>query len=152
MTPPSTPPTLPDPSQRFRRLLIAGVTLSGVLYLASLGLPVLVFENHEPVSGAEVLAVGWMGPFAAGQFAWYANPLYFATIVLTLRSKFGLALAFALPAVGIALTSPQSHTWYFNESTGTPIARLAGTWMVWLAAIAVAGLTSVAGCFLRRTA
>lgn len=150
MTPPSTPPPLPEQRPKLSRIARAGLILSGLLFLTSLGLPAILCDGHEPVTGASVLAAGWMAPFVRGPLAWYANPLYLAAIVFTLLRKPAVALAFTVPAIGLALTSPQAHTWYFNESTGTPITSLGSAYPVWLSAIATLALTSAATLLTKR--
>jgi hypothetical protein len=144
---PSSPTSINRPRSS---LAVAGLLASAGLYLTSLALPALLFENHEPVTGATVLGAGWMGPFAGWQIAWYANLFYGAIVVFTLLKRYGVSLWFGPPCAAIALTSPQAHTWYFNESTGTPIQGLGSAYPVWLAALILPILANAAALILWR--
>lgn len=145
MNPPPLPPPLPDrkPPPRLRsRIALGGLAVSAVTYLVSLSLPALLFAEHAPVSGATVLASGWMGIFAGGQLGWYANPLYATAIILTLTRRYRGALWFGLAALPVALHSRAATAYYFNEANSTGIEGLGSAFSVWFAALAILPVAS----------
>lgn len=121
------------------QLLLAA---SGLLYLTSLALPALLFAQHTPLPGYEVLAWGWWG-LLTGDPAWYANPAYVVTIVLMGMRRFGASLVAAAFAVLVGGSSFLAKAWWFNEGSGTPIAALGTGFYVWLLALALAALAAL---------
>ena len=110
---------------------------SVMLYLASLALPALLFAQHVPLSGLDVLAWGWWG-LLTWDPAWYANPAYVTTIVLIAMRRFGAALVAGAFAVLVGISSFFAQAWWFNEGSGTPITALGTGFYVWLLALALA--------------
>ncbi len=69
------------------RARIGIVTASLILYVLACVSPALVFVgNNGPqiTDGFSALVVGWLAPLF-GQFAWYANPLWLASMVSLFR-------------------------------------------------------------------
>jgi len=75
------------------------VAASLALFLASLGLPALEFATREPVRGSVALCWGWWGVLT-GDFPWFANPLYFASLTLALMRKRAMSQLFVRPGFG----------------------------------------------------
>jgi hypothetical protein len=107
---------------------------SSALYVLSLFLPALEFNDHAPVSGFTALMLGWWGVVTA-DFAWFANAAYFVAFFCCFLSDYRSAAVAASTAVPLALLSYGADSWYFNESRGTPIAKLGSAFYVWLASI-----------------
>jgi hypothetical protein len=85
-----------------RQQVFIGVSL--LLFLLACVTPCLeMSQKSDPVwYGLRILVLGWMG-FLAGQFAWYANPLWLIGLCLLAFRKWsaaaifsGLSLLFAL--------------------------------------------------------
>ena len=64
------------------RFIVLAVSL--VLFGLACASPTLIFLRNgttdEPWAGYMVLFLGWLGPFI-GQFAWYANPVLFVSMI-----------------------------------------------------------------------
>ncbi len=90
--------------------------------------------------GWHALLVGWMGILGA-QFAWFANPLMFATGVLLHRRKYDAALVAASVA---ALCSLCTFIWYQPFPTGKlpEEVLLPGAWF-WFAAVGCVWLSAL---------
>jgi hypothetical protein len=87
-----------------------------LLWLISLALPAAYINNPNrfwdvatgPIVGLELLFMGWTD-FEAGQFGWYANPLFFAVLAIPIRSSrqrywfYGALLALTATTVSAAL-------------------------------------------------
>lgn len=114
----------------------APIVASFALYLASLGIPALLFANHEPVSGATTLIWGWFG-LLSFDLPWLANPLYFVAVVLASRSKHSASQVCCAIALGVGLLSFRVRHWYFNEGSATPIEKLGPAFYFWMASFAV---------------
>jgi len=73
--------TIPRPSGMARFIVLA---VSLVLFALACASPTLIFlrngTSDETWVGYMVLLLGWLGPFI-GQFAWYANPLLFVSMI-----------------------------------------------------------------------
>ncbi|WP_263264157.1 hypothetical protein [Pseudomonas sp. RIT-PI-S] len=74
-----------------------------MLWFISLTLPVFIDADSHVTYGAQLLAKGWLGPLIL-QFAWYANPLFFLSLLRKQTSGGGvlsavLALVLSLNAL-----------------------------------------------------
>jgi len=114
------------------------VTLIGSLslFMASLGMPALVFREHSPVRGLTTLLWGWWG-VATGDFPWFANVAYFAAVFFACLKQRTVAVICCASALGLGLLSHRVRLWYFNEAGGTPIERLGAAYYFWMASFAV---------------
>jgi hypothetical protein len=125
------------------------VLISLVLFVIACALPALEFKNsHKPndvMLGLRALAVGWSGIFAA-IVAWYANPIWLVSVVLTCFRRPMLATVFGIIAVALALTTisivgrelPGDE----GNVTKTTVIRLLPGFYVWIASIAIVPLTA----------
>jgi hypothetical protein len=122
------------------RLLIL---LSLALFAASLFYPALLFKDHSPVIGGEVLGWGWWG-FMTGNFAWMANPVFLLCLILLWKREIGLARLFTACAIALGLHSYAATEWWFNEGFGTPILGLGTALYIWMSSLVVLLLASLA--------
>lgn len=126
--------------------------ISVLLFVVSLALPALL----DPLGfGAEMFALGWLGPMA-GQAGWYGNPFLFASWLLVGRSirapqalGSGLARAgrIAPPTLGLAVALTSLVT-LPGTSLQTPFTignvRLLGPGLIlWLASFVAAIVAAV---------
>jgi len=109
----------------------AALAASLAIYVYSLSLPALLFQHHEALPGAHILAWGWWGILML-QFGWLANVAYaFAVISYAKRKRAYSAIACGT-ALLLGLTSFRAHEWWFNEAGGTPILGFGLGCQVWL--------------------
>ena len=80
-------------------LAVGGISL--LLYVIACIAPAMVFDK-ETWNGLQVLVLGWQGIFL-GQFAWYANPFWFLSLVLAFFRRWILTCGAAVLALLIAL-------------------------------------------------
>jgi hypothetical protein len=79
------------------------VSVSFGLFLVACLLPALVFSGaDEAWPGYGVLFVGWMG-VGAGQFGWFANPVYGLALLLVMFRRYVAAAVVAAVAFVVAL-------------------------------------------------
>jgi hypothetical protein len=121
--------------------------LSLSLFLASLGMPVLVFRGHSPVRGLTTLLWGWWGVFT-GDFPWFANCAYFAAVFFACLKQRAVAMICCGIALGLGSLSHWVRLWYFNEAEGTVVDRLGAAYYFWMASFAAL----LIGIFFVRTA
>ncbi len=84
------------------------VLISVALFLIACLSPALVFtgvNGQEVMPGFWILAIGWLGP-SFGQFAWFANPVLFLSMLALLFRKRVAAFVLALVSLAIA-----ANTW-----------------------------------------
>ncbi len=120
-------------------------TVSLVLVLgwaASLALPVATFglEAGETWSGWAVLLLGWLG-FFLGQFAWIANLLFAAVIILLVRGRPPLVWGLMM-GVLTSLLAVHALNWTSVYQTGgglAPIVSFGLGYYLWIAATFAAG-------------
>jgi len=105
------------------------------LFMASLGMPALVFREHSPVRGLTTLLWGWWG-VATGDFPWFANVAYFAAVLFACLKQRTVAMTCCAIALGLGSLSHLVHSWYFNEAGGTPVDRLGAAYYFWMASFA----------------
>jgi hypothetical protein len=114
-------------------VLVRWITIvsSGILFVVSLFFPALLFQENDPVTGANLLVWGWWG-LILGNPAWCANPLFLIALVVFSFKKY----VFALIAGGIALVlgacSFFASEYYFNEGSSTPISGLGLAFYIWM--------------------
>ena len=65
------------------------LTLAIACYLASLALPAICIDSHDPIFGAEVLLTAWMGAFF-GEYAWFSNIAFLVALVAFGAGRFSL--------------------------------------------------------------
>ena len=84
--------------------LLSGLWASFALFVPSLILPSLYFENGESYPGFAAFFLGWLGA-SHSQFGWYANLVWAlaAGALVSRRSRF--CMAAAILAVAIAMDS-----------------------------------------------
>jgi hypothetical protein len=112
----------------FWRLLVGVIIVA--LHYGSFFMPVFLFDGHEPVSGLQILMVGWIGLFC-GAISWYANPFFLLGLVLFLVGEFRWSHWIALAGLAIALPSFLIREWWFHEGFPTPIRAFGVGFYVW---------------------
>ena len=112
------------------------VVVSLTFFVASLFMPVLIFEKEPPVMGIKVLGWGWWG-LLTFDFPWFANPAYFLALLFIILKKYRVAQISVLIAIGLGALSFFVHEWYFNEGGGTPVVRLGHAFYFWMASFVV---------------
>lgn len=118
--------------------LIKWTTIGGsfLLFIVSLFLPALLFQDVDPVNGATLLGWGWWG-LLLGNPAWCANPVFLIAILILLFKKHGFALIGGSIAFALGLLSFFASEYYFNEANSTPITGLGPAFYVWMLGFAV---------------
>jgi hypothetical protein len=136
-------------TERLRKAVVSAFVL---LWLGSLFLPTLRTNGADWDPGWWLLASGWLG-LLIGQLAWLANPLLILAALLLLRGRGRTALGIVGGAL-LLLWLQMALTGALVDNEGGiahPIERrYAGFWL-WMAAIGLAGLTSVAAAMAWRT-
>jgi hypothetical protein len=112
------------------------ILCSGATYILSLFLPALLFKSHEPVTGGNVIALGWWGALMH-EFAWFANPVYLYAILAYKTSATTFSKFASTTALVLGLTSFHAKEWWFNEGSGTPITSLGLGYYVWMLSFCV---------------
>ena len=132
-----------------KKLRITLLILAGVLFVWSLFLPAVITEPAAPgMTGMFLLLVGAFGPGLASVFAWYANPLAIAALILAKTSRITLSRIFSGIAVVVALQTCTLKEIIINEAGHTAaIDHLGPGFYCWFASIFVV----FAWCCLRRT-
>lgn len=83
------------------RLVVIGMSLA--LFVGACCAPALLIGGSEqPMPGGGLLFIGWMG-IVAGQFAWFANPIYALALLLIAFRKWVPATLTAAIALLVAL-------------------------------------------------
>ena len=123
------------------RWLLFGVSL--LLFMISLLLPALLFEDVEPVRGSTLLVWGWWG-LVLGNPAWCANPIYFVALLTFFAKRYMIAQITGIVAMLLGAFSFLAHEYYFNESSSTPIAGLGLAFYVWMFSFGVLSAGSLA--------
>ncbi len=133
-----------------RQQTIIGISL--LLFVLACATPCLeMSQKSDPVwYGLRILVLGWMG-FLAGQFAWYANPLWVIGLCLLAFRKWsaavifsGLSLLFALNTLTMFVMPLPADESKVNT---TSLVRLRIGFYCWLASLAV----PFAKAFVMRT-
>lgn len=128
-----------------RSIAVAVSSVAAFGFVASLYLPAFHFQYREPMSGLDVLGMGWMGIFLIIELRWFANPLF----LFVLFNNLALSPARASSIIVILLTSASLFlpvmVW-FNEGSGTPVTRLGVGAYIWAASLLLA---TVFNCFIR---
>lgn len=123
-----------------RNHLFIGISL--FLFVMACATPCLeMSQKSDPVwYGLRIMLLGWMGPLA-GQFAWFANPLWLIGAVAFAFRKWnvalislGLALLFALNTVLLFVIPLPADESKVNT---TSLVRLRVGFYLWLASMAV---------------
>jgi hypothetical protein len=128
--PPRAWPRPPAPSAR----VLSFVALAlWAMSLALIGL--VLYAEQEQLRGIEILATGWLSPLA-GNFAWYANPLFLWSICCLLRGR--PALGPTVLAVLLSLDTLRFSRYPLDEGGGATLVYGYG-WgaVLWLAALGV---------------
>ena len=112
------------------------VASSTILFVISLFLPALLFEEVDPVTGGTLLGWGWWG-LILGNPAWCANPVFLIAILVFLFKKHGFALIGGSVAFTLGLFSFFASEYYFNEASSTPITGLGLAFYVWMLGFAM---------------
>lgn len=117
-------------SRRNRRLLLVA---AGCLWLISLVLPAVEPGFGTAFSGFDLLARGWSG-WRDLVLAWFANPALALAAAALWRDQKRTALALALLAAGLALSSFLAADLAGAAGRSVPPFRFAAGFYVWLAA------------------
>jgi len=134
------------------------VFLPLILYVLACWYPALEWTKagtpNDIMLGLRALALGWSGIFA-GVFAWYANPLWLAGMILLAFRKPTWALAPALLAIPIAFTvySDLNRALPGDEGgvTTTTIIKLLPGCYVWFASIVSLPLVAIVEKLIAKT-
>ena len=120
-----------------RAYLSVGVfaVISVSLFIASLPMPALLLKDQKPVTGLDLLVVGYWGLIVI-QPAWFANPLYFVAFVAAAFRKWNNAIVMLLIALGLGATSYFVGTWSGN-GWNQVVLGLGGAFYFWMASFAV---------------
>src|SRR5262245_20599232 len=114
----------------------SAIAASLAFFIASLGMPALEFDNHEPVTGVVLFFWGWWG-LLTFDFPWFANPLYFAAIASAVLGKRATGQILSGLAFAIGLLSLTTREWWFNEGSATPVEKLGPAFYFWMASFLV---------------
>ena len=128
-------------TERLRKPFVAAFVL---LWLASLFLPTLRTNGADWDPGWWLLASGWLG-LLIGQLAWLANPLLVLAAVLLLKGSGRTALGI-VGGVLLLLWLQMALTGSLVDNEGGiahPIERRYTGYWLWMAAVGLAGVTSV---------
>lgn len=114
----------------------------GLAWTASLALPVATFGDGqgELWYGWTVLLLGWLG-FFLGQFAWIANFLFAAALVMLVRGRPPLVWGMML-GVLTSMLAVHSLSWTQVYQTGGGVAPILSYWSgyyLWVLATFAAG-------------
>ncbi len=127
---------------------------SGVLFLASLTQPAFYLdqENYDAWADSKSLVLlGWMGMLTGGweNGVWWANPLYFLSLVLLATSKREATLTSTAAAL-LALLFSTFDTIVANENGGrVKVSSLELGYWLWLTSLLVLAIGSY-GYFEQR--
>ena len=91
------------------------IAASLACYVTALCSPALLFVHDPPVRGITALLWGWWGVIK-GDFPWFANPIYFAAVVLAWRGLMLLAIPLSAAAIVVGWRSVDVKEWFFNEA------------------------------------
>ena len=141
------------------RLWRLAALLLALAWCVSLALPVATFGPgaDETWAGWAVLMLGWLG-FMLGQFAWLANFLFIAALILMSLRRPPLVWSIVIgAATSLLALHALSWTWvYRNEGPATAPSAVLGYgagYYLWIAATVAAGAVLCAAALLRpRTA
>ncbi len=100
-------------------LTTLGILLSLAAWVTSLTFAAVVTKDRIAY-GLNMLANGAMGPFVLN-FAWYANPLYFLAICLTVAGRPQAAWWLALLATALSASTYAYDEIWFHEGFSTPV-------------------------------
>ena len=133
------------------------IGLSLILFLISLTQPAFYIDRREdPNAYSDSLTLfllGWtslLGGAIIPFFIWFANPLYFVAIILTIKSK-SLGLYFALAATILAFIFSQLHTIMTSESGSTSVITSRGLgFKLWFISIIILTLSLTANRLLNQ--
>ena len=119
-------------------VLIRWLTIVGsiILFVGSLLLPALLFQEVDPVTGGNLLVWGWWG-LILGNPAWCANPVLLVAGFAFLFKKYLVALIGGGVAFVLGACSFFASEYYFNEGSSTPIAGLGPAFYVWMLSFVV---------------
>ena len=127
---------------------IPSVSLIGILFVLSLCLPCLAFEDQEVMYGNVLLFFGWAG-VSVGHWAWFANLCWAVCLGLLLLGLDTVALALSvltgLLAISALYTVPTAGSYSFpamgGQKTHDFVGYEWGFW-AWLAAMTAPMLVS----------
>ena len=115
----------------------------GLAWAASLALPAATFGNEqgELWYGWAVLLLGWLG-FFLGEFAWAANFLFAAALILLVRGRPPLVWGMMI-GVLTSMLAADALTWNQVYQTGGGVAPVLAYWSgyyLWVLATFTAGV------------
>jgi hypothetical protein len=126
-------------------LRIAGIALAAVLFLSSLGFNALILSRGDSsfLMGFVCLLFGF------SYIVWFANPLFFLSVILLSANRSGMALATSTASLILAATTFLIHKVPYNEAGHmAEVVGYGAGFYLWIASMCVILLTSV----LSRTA
>lgn len=127
----------------------SGLLASAAFYVLSLALPALHFEFRQPLRGYSVLGSGWLG-ILTFDFAWFANPVYFLSLLFYGSRYYVVSLAGSGISIGLGLLTLVTKEWWFHEGAPSKITALGTAYYVWLASFGVLLLVSAVGALVSK--
>ena len=105
------------------RKKIRAIFIANALFVASLALPASIWDDYPTdhcMFRIEILLKGWAGPLA-GDFAWYANPLFLYVSHSVwrhknIRARWLLAILLLLASTFVLIPALHSYSWFLSQS------------------------------------
>jgi hypothetical protein len=140
------------PATRFLSSRVKPAAIANALFVVSLALPCVLWDDYPEDRmrfGFEILLMGWAGPLA-GDFAWYANILFFYVFYRIRRKKPVRARWLVVALLVLASCSvlfPAWHAYSFLLSTSLVVMVGAYVWASSMLFAAYAALASTSDSF-----
>jgi hypothetical protein len=123
-----------EPKKSDNKNVVALVVL--VMFCVSLSLPAIIFSDNDYHRGFSVLIYGILGVLA-GDFAWFANPVFVGAYIAFCARAFAVSGFFSLICVGLAATSYTAKSALISFSSPATIKSLASGFHLWMASFVV---------------
>jgi hypothetical protein len=104
-----------------------------LLFVAALPLPAIEGAGFPAFSGLDVLRQG-ASAWRDGVIAWYANPVFFAALIIGLLRRYKLAIGVATVGLLVALSSFTAGTVAESAGRSVPAFGFAIGFYLWLLA------------------
>jgi hypothetical protein len=136
-----------EPRQSNNKNVVAVVAL--VMFCVSLALPAIIFSDNDYHRGYAVLIYGILGSLA-GDFAWFANPVFIGAYITFCARAFAMSSLFSLVCVVFAATSYTAKSALISFSSPATIKSLASGFYLWMASFVVLLVASVLLWFMSQ--
>jgi len=131
---------------RVERWAVLGALL---LFALSLLLPAVRGSGFPTQSGFDLLEQG-AGAWRDGVVAWYANPVFFAALLLAWLGRYRTALGMAGLGLALALSSFSAATMAESAGRNVPAFDFGAGFYVWLGAFVAAAVVAGLGIYRAR--